>query len=258
MKGRNEMVDKNVVYKIKDYLKRTGVADIDGEVTKMDQRAAGKSFTFSEHLQAVIYSLLSAQTVWANVERNLKNIDALFFNYVPDVILTNDYTYYVNGLHRLGCGSRLTNNQMKALPDIIATMRRIERDYGGLDNFVTSKPAKDIVRMISSSGSKYKIKQFGPALSWEYLRNIGVDGAKPDIHMKRILGRNRLGVSRADNASDDEVIDTIAGLSKDTGLWMAQIDYLFWAYCATDKGEICTANPACSRCVIRDYCNHNR
>ncbi|MGN0240412.1 MAG: hypothetical protein ACI4CS_01880 [Candidatus Weimeria sp.] len=250
------MVNSDVVYRIKDYLKKAGVADIDGEVTKMDKRAAGKKFTFSEHLQAVIYSLLSAQTVWANVERNLHNIDDLFFYYVPDVILTHDYSYYVSGLHRLGCGSRLTNNQMKALPEIITTMKRIENDYGSMDNFVTSKPAKDIVRMISSSGSKYKIKQFGPALSWEYLRNIGVDGAKPDVHMKRILGRNRLGVSKSEDASDDEVIDTIASLSKQTGLWMAQIDYLFWAYCATDKGEVCTANPACSRCVIREYCKY--
>lgn len=248
------MVSADTVYKVKDYLKKRGIADIDGETTKMDMRKRGRDFNFNEHLQGVIYSLLSAQTVWANIERNLKNIDRLFFYYVPDDLLKHDFTYYVDGLHRLSCGSRLTNNQMKALPDIIATMKRIVNDYGSMDAFVTSRPAKEIVRIISTNGSRYKFKQFGIPLSWEYLRNVGIDGAKPDVHMKRILGCNRLGVSKNEDASYDEVINTVARLSKETGLWMAQIDYLFWAYCATDKGEICTANPACSRCVIRQYC----
>lgn len=111
--------------------------------------------------------------------------------------------------------------------------------------------------LLATSGSRYKLKQFGAALVWEYLRNVGVDGAKPDVHMKQILGALRLGVSNSEDASDDEVIDTIEQLSKETGLWMAQIDYLFWAYCATGYGEICTANPRCDKCVIKEYCNKN-
>lgn len=256
------MIDENVVYKVKDYLKARGIVDIDNEVkrkdTPMDDRVAGKCFSFSEHLKGVIYSLLSAQTVWANVERHKDDIDILFFFYVPSSILEHDYTYYVNGLHRIGCGSRLTNNQMKALPDIIATMQRIVNDYGSMDAFVTSAPVDDIVKKLSAGGSKYKLRQIGPALAWEYLRNVGIDGAKPDVHMKRILGCNRLGASRSENASDEEVINTVRNLSKKTGLWMGQIDYLFWAYCATDKGEICTAEPKCNKCVIREYCNHSR
>ena len=126
-----------------------------------------------------------------------------------------------------------------------------------MDAFVTSKPQRVIVKMLSSSDSKYKINQMGPALAWEYLRNVGVDGAKPDVHMKRILGVSRLGMSKNVEASDDEVLDTVEMLSKQTGFWMAEIDYLFWAYCATDKGEICTANPHCEKCVIREYCNRS-
>ena len=45
------------------------------------------------------------------------------------------------------------------------------------------------------SEGKYKLKYVGKALAWEYLRNVGVDGAKPDTHLKRILGSNRLGYS---------------------------------------------------------------
>ncbi len=95
----------------------------------------------------------------------------------------------------------------------------------------------------------------GEALIWEYLRNVGVDGAKPDVHMKRILGHNRLGFSRYEEATNEEVINAMKQLSDETGLWMAQLDYMFWCFCATGKGEICTANPSCNRCVLRDECN---
>ena len=248
-------MDVNILLKVKEYLKVTGIADIDGETTKMDLRKAGKEFSAAEHLQGMIYSFLSAQTVWDNIEKNFKNIDELFFQYDLNKIKAQDYKYFVTGLQKIGCGSRLTNNQMKALPENIATIERIVREYGSMDNFVTSRPQWEIVKLLSTSGSKYKIKQFGPALTWEYLRNVGVDGAKPDVHMKRILGAGRLGVSENIVATDDEVLNAVEELSKKTGLWMAQIDYLFWAYCATDKGEICTAHPNCSHCVIKEYCH---
>ena len=251
-------MEKNIFFNIKDYLKKKRIADIDGEKSKMTLRAEGKRFSTAEHLQGMIYSLLSAQTVWANIERNFARIDKLFFGYDTEEIKKYDYEYFVSGLKKLGCGSRLTNAQMKALHENIATIERIIKEFGSMDAFLTSRPQREIVRLLSDAGSKYKIKQMGPALAWEYLRNVGVDGAKPDVHMKRILGNERLGISKKSEASDDEVLDAIEDLSKQTGFWMAEIDYLFWAYCATGKGEICTANPRCSKCVIREYCKKGR
>ena len=248
-------MDKNVFLKIKDYLKSKGIADIDGEKSKMQLRKEGKTFSTEEHLHGMIYSLLSAQTVWGNIEKNFSNIDMLFDGYNIEQIKTHDANYYVKGLQNIGCGSRLTNAQMKVLHSNISTLETIIKEYGSMDAFVTSKPQREVVKLLSSGESKYKIKHMGPALAWEYLRNVGVDGAKPDVHMKRILGASRLGVSKRPEATDDEVLDVIEELSKSTGFWMAEIDYIFWVYCATGKGEICTANPQCDKCVIKDYCN---
>ena len=39
----------------------------------------------------------------------------------------------------------------------------------------------------------YKLHQVGEALAWEYIRNVGIDGAKPDTHIRRFLGSNRMG-----------------------------------------------------------------
>jgi len=248
-------MDKNTFLKVKSYLSDQGIADIDGETSLMDLRASGVVFTIEDHIKGMIYSLLSAQTVWDNIEKHKPQIDDLFFHYDPAIILEHDYTYFVDGLAKIRCRSRLTNKQMKVLHDNIRTMQRIEEEHGSIDSFVTSMDQLTLVNMLSFSGSKYKLKQMGDALVWEYLRNIGVDGAKPDVHMKRILGSNRLGVSRLPEATNDEVIATIQKLSEETGFWMAQIDYLFWCYCATGKGEICTANPNCHSCVISDECN---
>ena len=92
------------------------------------------------------------------------------------------------------------------------------------------------------------------ALAWEYLRNVGINGAKPDIHLKRLMGSERMGVSRYTDASDDEVIREVKRLVNATGLTLFEIDYIIWCYCANGKGEVGTANPNCSRCIIREYC----
>ena len=53
---------------------------------------------------------------------------------------------------------------------------KIEEDYGSLDDYVVSKAPDVIVKELSSG--IYKLKGIGPALAWEYLRNVGIDGAK--------------------------------------------------------------------------------
>lgn len=247
-------MNKNTVIKVKNYLEDMGIVKISGEITPMDLRKNGKKFSLEEHIQGMIYSLMSAQTVWANIERNKPNIDRIFFEYNPEKILEKDYTYFVDALGIIRCRSRLTNGQMKVLHENIRTMQRIEKEYGSMDAFVTSENVERIVEKISKAGSKYKIKMMGEALAREYLRNIGVDSGKPDVHMKRIMGSERLAVSGYPEASNEEVVAKLQELSNETGLWMSQIDYIFWAYCATDMGEICTANPRCEKCVIRDEC----
>ncbi len=247
-------MNKNTVIKVKNYLEDKGIIKISGEITPMDLRKKGKNFSLEEHIQGMIYSLMSAQTVWANIERNKPNIDRIFFNYDPEKILERDYTYFIDALGIIRCRSRLTNRQMKVLHENIRTMMRIEEEYGSMDAFVTSDNVEKIVEKLSKAESEYKIKMMGEALAREYLRNVGVDSGKPDVHMKRIMGSERLGVSRYPEATNDEVVEKLQKLSIETGLWMSQIDYIFWAYCATDMGEICTANPRCGKCVIRDEC----
>ena len=137
-------------------------------------------------------------------------------------------------------------------------MESIIAEYGSMDAFVTSAPAQHIVELLSSAKSKYKLAMLGEALVWEYIRNVGIDGCKPDTHLRRFLGNQRMGTSTGEIASVDETIRQIEFLSQESGLPLSAIDNIIWSYCADGYGEICTATPHCQNCVVRSGCKNNR
>lgn len=153
--------------------------------------------------------------------------------------------------------NRSTSAQIKALPKNIAVFEMIEKRYGSMDAFVTSQPAEGIVRLLSDPSSPYKLTQVREALAWEYIRNVGVDGAKPDTHLKRFLSSHRMGNGRNADCTVDEVLKQVNSLSAETGLSQATIDYLIWTFCASKNFEICSATPHCERCPLREYCNYH-
>jgi 3-methyladenine DNA glycosylase Tag len=251
-------MDKNTVYKVQKYLKENHIADVEKNISNSQRRADGKRFTLQEHVEGMILSLLSPQTVWEDVERNLGNIRKVFFDYVPEEIKKKNSAYYTQELERLHLRSRFTAKQMTAVNHNIEVLERLEREYGSVDAFVADRTIAEVVKALSNSASVYKLQQMAEPLVCEYLRNVGVDTAKPDEHLRRMLGSERLGVSRHQNASISEVITQFNKLSKETGMWAADLDYLFWCYCATDKAEICSKTPACHKCVIWDECRQGR
>ena len=219
----------------------------------VEQRKNGRLFMLSDHIRAMVYSQLSARTVWNRIEVNVPKIELLFFNFDLIRLQSCNWNLLYKGLLDLKCGSQCTKRQMQNLHKNINVLLNIEREYGSLDNFVLSDKPEEIVVALSSKG-KYKLEYVGPALAWEYLRNVGIDGAKPDVHVCRFLSANRLGLANGNPAEPDEAIRIIRDISNNTGMSMAAIDNIIWSFCANKYGEICTAAPHCSRCVIKQYC----
>ena len=248
--------DAKALKRIDDYLKRFGVVDIKNSTNAVIQRKNGKEFTFEEHLRGLVYSLLTNQRKWSDVEPKLPQIDRLFFNFDIDEIKKKDGAYFERGIRELRCGNISIKSQMASLHDNIRTMERIASDYNSLDIFVTSLSPEEIVSKLSSSGSIYKIKGLGVALAYEYLRNVGIDESKPDTHLRRFFGSSRMGFSSTEDASEQEVLNVVNSLASGGEYTKFEIDYLIWAYCADGYGEVCTATPNCSKCVIRDCCKN--
>jgi len=245
------------LFLIKDYLDERGLLCESSIDKAICERENGKTYNLSDHVRGLIYSLLTNQTSWKRIVPHLEEVDEIFYQYDIKRIKACPSSHFSDALFSIKCGNRKTSAQMDALHDNIAVFERIIAEYGSMDTFVTSAPAHEIVTALSASNSEYKLRQVGEALAWEYIRNVGIDGAKPDLHLRRFFGRNRLAASAHDSASVSEVINAVSELSKATGLSMAAIDNLIWSYCADGYGEVCTATPFCAECVIRDYCKHD-
>lgn len=246
------------LFLIKEFLEKKNITYDDFIIEQVVARKNGKEWSFTEHIQALIYSQLTNQTKWSRIVPHLKEIDQLFFSYDSETIKSTQSSYFTEGLFGLKCGNISTAKQMEALADNIKTFEQIERDFGSIDNFVTSKSPSEIVKMLSYATSKYKLAMVGEALAWEYLRNVGIDGAKPDTHIRRFLGKNRMGVSEETDASIEEAICQIDHLSEETGLAKSTIDGLIWNFCADGYGEICVADPHCDCCPIKSMCHYEK
>ena len=245
-------------FKIRDFLDSKGLRYESALNNQIKERKEGKEYSLREHIRALIYAMLTNQTKWRRIAPHLAEIDELFLNYDPAVLKSTVGERFANKLFELKCGNISTIFQMNALSYNINILESIESEYGSVDLFVLSSPAHEIVQKLSKKDSKYKLKMFGEALAWEYLRNVGIDGAKPDVHLCRFFSGSRMGNGNHTPATTREVYNSVLELSKATGLSMTTIDNYIWSYCADGYGEICTSLPRCSICEIRQQCNSTK
>lgn len=231
------------------------VEDVDQTIIKaVNARNNGKFFSFQEHLRGFVYAQLSALVSWGNIKEHQSELDSLFCNFEKDRLKEIAPEILIEKIRELNCYSPYTTkNQMKFLKHNIEIFERIEQKYGSLDNFITHSSPANIVKLLADSNSTYKLKYAGVALVCEYVRNVGIDIVKPDVHIKRIVSSDRLNLIQS--KSDYKIIEEFRRLSAETGISQVKMDYLLWNYCAKGYGEICTAKPKCSKCVIKEYCN---
>lgn len=230
-------------------------------LAKCDERKNGKIYTFNEHLQAVIYSLLGALKPFKTIEENKENIDNIFFNYDADKIKNTKPEYFINSLKEIKVASILTGKQMKDLNKNVSVLEEIAKTYGTIDNYYNKQIMERgnpyyLAEELADKNSKYKLKNMGIPLVCEYFKNIGIDAAKADRHIRRMFGKNILGFSGKKEASVDEALEYIKEIAeKNNNMPQVEVDILMWLYCAKGQCEICTEkNPKCHKCVIKDYC----
>jgi hypothetical protein len=69
-------------------------------------------------------------------------------------------------------------------------------------------------------------------LALEYLRNVGIRAAKPDVHVLRILGGERLAYFLGKPA-EREAVQLVADLATQIGCNETYLDNLLWLFCAS-------------------------
>lgn len=91
---------------MRNYLVKHGMKYDETIDNKVTARKDGKAYGFSEHLQTMLYSLLSAQRPWAKIVKHLDEIDSIFFDYDAKKILEQTDTYFVDRIREIKCGHR--------------------------------------------------------------------------------------------------------------------------------------------------------
>jgi len=222
-----------------------------GHMKSIEDRKNGYKFSINEHISGMVFSLLSNQRKWEGIQRNEGKIKEIFDDFDKEYILSTDSNVFVEKLKEIKCGNRAIKKQMDSLHYNIHVLEKIENDYGSVDAFVESSTAHDIAKELAE-GEKYKLKQIGYPLAMEYLRNVGVDAAKPDTHIIRILSGDRLGYHK-DVPTPEEAIEILECISKETGLSLSYLDALLWNFCASGSVDICGSSPKCGLCKLNSY-----
>lgn len=209
--------------------------------------------TINEHIRSMILAMLTAGRIYEGIKNNLDELDKVFMQYDPEYLKNENPEKLIENVKKIKCGNRRIKPQMYALKDNIVFFQKIEKQYGNIDSFYHTMEKHNLVCFLSCN-----LKELGQPLVSEYLPGVGWDVPKPDVHLKRILGKNRLGFSNNENATIQETYDIISNISDITGEYEKYIDYLFWSFCAEGEKNICGKQPKCDICPISQYCNKNR
>lgn len=259
---RNERLKKDGVIQKKKLWENTYISH------QISKRNRGERFSTSEHIQAMVYSMLSSGIVWDRVANGIDQatgriipIDEIFYQYDPERLLQAAPQQLRDEIKILHCASQYTKKQMQALTAVnIKKLIQLETQFGSVDAFyqayIDQDPSlKTLVKALSDPRSDYKMAQLGEALTAEYLKNAGYDIAKPDRHIRRILGSKILACSEREIVPVFEAFDIVAAIARELNRSAAEVDYILWSYCASGYGGICTKrNPKCAICAGANYC----
>lgn len=245
---------------------------------QIDKRKDGGVFTVSDHIRAVVYSLLSGGQGWAKYAKEMDIqtgcipcVDSIFHDYSPIELLKCSPFQLYEELQKIHLAPRFGTAPIEKLITVnIPKLLKLEEEYGTVDNYYQKyiqeginrhlpAPVKPLIEALSNAESNDKLEQMGIPLVCEYLRNVGYDLPKPDTHICRILGSEILGFSTSKEVSEYKSIEIIFEIAKAAKKSVAETDYILWSYCSNGYGEICTSKyPKCDICVAIGECRKHK
>jgi len=223
-----------------------------GQVEAVRRREAGELFSTRDHLRGMVLAMLSANRPWKPIAKNLGRLEEIFGNYRPSFLESRSPEELERAVLAISCGNRRLRYQMMAVHENLAILRRIEARHGTLDAFVTAEPAERVAQHLGGSG-QWKLRELGPTLVLEYLKNVGVRTVKPDVHIRRIAGPERLGILTP-GADDATAAKQLVQFARAAGMHPVEFDNMLWMLGAEGYAEVCTTEPKCGTCKLRPIC----
>ena len=238
--------------------------------TIVQREYRNESWSLNEYVRGMLYAMLSNQRGWEPIKKKKDEIEELF-HYFKNLEWIKDQCpdYFIAKIKKLKCGNMHIKSQMAALKHNIKVLEKIAAEHGSVDSYIAEsiKNHQEIalIKSFADTNGAYKLQELGPALVCEFLKYFGVNICKPDAHVLRFVGAERMGWIDRKLSQDKEkdVYDAIrlfSDLSKDTGYSAPFLDTLVWNFCHDDGGKlgICGANPKCEGCTMPDCCKRSR
>jgi len=231
--------------------------DIENINKYIKDRLAGKKFSFSDHLRALILTQLSNHR-WgdSNIRNNIDKIDAIFHNFDKNYLKVVDPNDLVTELKEIHCTNPMIKNQMKSILHNISVFELIEKEYGTLDNYVLNNSPSDIAN--SFVEGKYELRQIGYSFTYDYLKRVGINTCKYSIQMERMFGCFRLGIVSEEKSTHGQAITILKKLSKINNMSEVEVESIIQQFCLLRSANICGEIPNCEKCKLRDICHFNK
>ena len=203
-------------------------SDMKSVMKNVIRREKGERFTLSEHLEGLVYALLSSQRRWEGIERNRAKINAIFHDFDLKYLKSVDLEQILEEIEEIKCGNRGIKKQILGLKKNIAVLESIDERYGSVDEFYDTKIVDELIGILSDNKSEYKITGMGPALAALYLKNMGISTEKPDVHTRRIIGMWGYSENSPKEATVEETHAVIHAIAEAYGITNAEADLIIW------------------------------
>jgi 3-methyladenine DNA glycosylase Tag len=149
--------------------------------------------------------------------------------------------------------------KIRAVVENAREIQSLKKEYGTFADFIKSfeNDADKLAPVLQD-----RFKWLGPATSLDFVKDIGIDAVKPDVHVIRILGRlGLISGTESTPVTRREVGEVVKMMSEELGIKMALIDGVIWFYGADRKGHettkaICGSKPLCGECYLQEYCDY--
>lgn len=214
------------------------------------ERKNGKGFSFSEHLEALVFALLNNQR-WGNntIYENYDALKEIFCDFDVEKLKKESPDYLYDKVVGISCGGTTLRRHLSALKANILTLEKIEKDYGSLDNFVLSTDPYAISNIFYKG--KYKLEQVGPSFALDYLRSVGIISTRADSQINRMFGVERLALVRSGKSTRTQTLSIINKMASVTNLDPMEVNVILWQYCLNRGAKICSDVPSCNKCKFR-------
>lgn len=222
----------------------------------IDKRKNGKHFTFSDHLSALILTQLNNHR-WGdeNIKNNIDIIYSIFHNFEKNYLKIVEPKEIIEKLKEIHCTNPMIKKQIESLSYNIKIFESIEKQYGSLDNYILNTEPYIIASTFNEG--KYKLKQVGKAMTYDYLKRVGINTCKYSEQMERLFGSTRLGIVKEEKSTHGQALTIIKKLADINNMSEIEIEYIIQQFCLLRSANICGEVPKCEKCQLRKYCNYS-